>query len=336
MHPQVRSPNIFMPELQRIYARHGVKYVIFITNYKNVKTPPLQLPHHRLTGHQTEDLLYYPHKKIGYLSLFKQFDDSLIYEFDQTISYDDYKFILNDNIYLFLPGYYTFTEANNMCNYLNMHLVIIDDIKKNNLITTIAPYYPIWLGGEKNKNNKWSWVNGNNIVFFNWKSLEPNNYHGNEDKIIMYAGGKWNDLNGNLRMRVVCEEKNNFHKSLKILRNKYMSFNNKMIQKHASEFCNELDANLLIVDSIVENQYVKYYFDLQEPIWIDGLFDSYINKWNLKSSNNFVNWAPYEPNNDKNAETRIIMRPDGLWNDTNQNGKFNFICEFDMNSGSSK
>ena len=81
---------------------------------------------------------------------------------------------------------------------------------------------------------------------------------------------------------------------------------------------------------------MNYYFEPQEQIWIDGIFDSYTNKWNLKSSNNFVNWAPNEPNNDKNAETRIVMRPDGLWNDTNENGKFNFICEFDMNSGSSK
>ena len=87
-----------------------------------------------------------------------------------------------------------------------MHLVTIDNITKNNLITTIAPYFPIWLGGGINKNNKWSWLNGNNIDFFNWKSLEPNNFHGKEYQIEMNADGKWNDFNRNMMLNIVCEE----------------------------------------------------------------------------------------------------------------------------------
>ena len=108
----------------------------------------------------------------------------------------------------------------------------------------------------------------------------------------------------------------------------YQSSYKKLNQKKASEFCTELGASLLIIDSIIENQYVKYYFDIQEEIWIDGNFDSFRNEWILLNVNEFSNWAPREPNYDKNNETAIIMRPDGLWNDTNQHGKFNFICEF--------
>ena len=102
-----------------------------------------------------------------------------------------------------------------------------------------------------------------------------------------------------------------------------------MTQIKAYEYCNEVDGSLLIIDSIIENQYVKYYFDIREEIWIDGNFDSFRNEWILQNINEFTNWAPREPNNDKNDETAIIMRPDGQWNDTNQNGEFNFICEFD-------
>ena len=109
-----------------------------------------------------------------------------------------------------------------------------------------------------------------------------------------------------------------------------------MTQKKASEYCDKLGGSLLIIDSLIENQKIKYYFDIREEIWIDGNFDTFRNEWILKNINDFTNWAPREPNNDKNNETAIIMRPDGQWNDTNQNGEFNFICEFDSDSSSRK
>ncbi|XP_069460032.1 CD209 antigen-like protein C isoform X1 [Ambystoma mexicanum] len=41
----------------------------------------------------------------------------------------------------------------------------------------------------------------------------------------------------------------------------------------------------------------------------------------------FSNWNKGEPNNDKNNEDCVEMRPDGFWNDLPCSTKFNFICE---------
>ena len=89
----------------------------------------------------------------------------------------------------------------------------------------------------------------------------------------------------------------------------------------------------IIVDQCLE---ILKREDVKEEIWIDGNFDSFRNEWILQNINEFTNWAPREPNNDKNDETAIIMRPDGLWNDTNQHGKYNFICEFEKDSSTRK
>ena len=107
-----------------------------------------------------------------------------------------------------------------------------------------------------------------------------------------------------------------------------MSINN------ATNYCINLGGNLLNIESFIENQYVKYYFDTRETIWIEGNYDSYNQKWVLENVNEFSNWAPGEPNNNHNTETVIVMRPDGMWNDVNQHEKHKFICEFKNDSNS--
>lgn len=335
MTPQIPSPNILLPKVQKYYAHKGVKYVIFINKYKNIKTPPLQLPHDELHIINV-NILNYPYKNIGYLKLFKKFDDSYIYIFDDSINIGDFEVNINDQTYLFYPGYYNYYEAINMCNYFNMNLIIVTDDNKNELIRKLTPSPKMWLAGERN-GEKWKWTSGNYINYFNWSPGEPNNHaipYGGEDKIVMFPDGTWNDEYHGLFLSAVCEKNNVSKLNPKIIKDSYFFVNKKMNMYNAKIHCAKLGSSLLIIDSIIENQYVKYYFDIQENFWIAGNYDSYRRKWILQNVNEFTNWAPGEPNYDNNIETAIVMRPDGMWNDINQHEKHKFICEFNKDSSS--
>ena len=335
MTPQLQSPNILLPEVQKYYADQGVKYVIFINKYSNIKTPPLQLPHDEFHIINV-NILNFPYKNIGYLKLFKIFDDSYIYIFDDSINTDDFEVIINDHTYLYYPGYYNYYEALHLCNYFNMNLIIVNDYVKNELIRKLIPSPKMWLAGERS-GEKWKWTSGNYINYFNWASKEPNNHtipFGGEDKIVMHHDGSWSDEHHGLFLTAVCEKKNVTQINPKIIKNRYFFVNEKMNKYDATIYCDKLDGNLLVIDSIVENQYVKYFFDIQEAIWIDGNYDLDSGKWILKNVNDFSNWAPREPNNDQNNESAIVMRPDGMWNDINQYDEYKFICEFKKNSSS--
>ena len=331
MVPQSHFPNILNPEYQKYYTRIGVKYVVFTSNLENIKTTPLQLEHNEI---KYENILEYPYKRIGYLKLFKQFDDSYIYIFDKDINYSEFEYHLGNYSYLNLPGNYRFNEAVQVCNYLNMNLVIANNLDKINLLRRFSSNFPIWLGVQKlylspvKENWKWSLLNEEKLDFFNWKPKEPNNFQGGEDRIVMDENGEWNDINGNSFSSAVCEKKKDYSYRSELLSTKYLFFSEKMIKVNAFKYCNNLNAKLLTIDSLFENKYITYLFDLKKPVWLNGYFDSLSNKWLLNSNNSFVNWAPHEPNNNKDNESMIIMRPDGKWNDINQNIKNSFICEF--------
>ena len=201
MKPQLQSPNIFIPEVQLLYSKLGVKYVIIITKFDNIKTPPLQVPHDANYLNN-----FFPHKDIFYLRLHKRFNDSLIYKFSDKLSFNNYEFNYKGRKYLFVAGNYRFEEAKAVCNYFNLHLVIINDLDENMFINHITPFYPIWLGGEIKTLNKWKWINGTNINFFNWAINEPSNSDNIEDRLSMKSDGKWYDLNRNMMLNIVCEE----------------------------------------------------------------------------------------------------------------------------------
>ena len=78
---------------------------------------------------------------------------------------NNYEFNYKGRKYLFVAGNYRFEEAKAVCNYFNLHLVIINDLDENMFINHITPFYPIWLGGEIKTLNKWKWINGTTLAF---------------------------------------------------------------------------------------------------------------------------------------------------------------------------
>ena len=57
---------------------------------------------------------------------------------------------------------------------------------------------------------EWRDFNGNEIEYTNWNGGEPNNYRGNEDYVVMYETGKWNDCDATCGggVNTICESVN--------------------------------------------------------------------------------------------------------------------------------
>ncbi|XP_074816040.1 mannose-binding protein-like [Natator depressus] len=52
---------------------------------------------------------------------------------------------------------------------------------------------------------KFVYLNGEPVTYTNWNTGEPNN-NGNEDCVVMYDNGKWNDLDcSNSKVSIICE-----------------------------------------------------------------------------------------------------------------------------------
>ncbi len=114
----------------------------------------------------------------------------------------------------------TWVAAKESCEAKNGHLVTITSEEENTAVVTIVNRFAnsAWLGayrpvcyGSYNGPHTFVWVTGEEFVYSNWESGEPNDSHphegGCENSLHMYSSGKWNDYqNDHSNMRgYVCE-----------------------------------------------------------------------------------------------------------------------------------
>lgn len=114
----------------------------------------------------------------------------------------------------------TWVAAKEACEAKNGHLVTITTADENSAVATIVARFSgsAWLGayrlvcnGSYNGPHTFVWVTGEEWVYSNWDSGEPNDSHTHqgkcEDSLHMYSSGKWNDYqNDHSNMRgYVCE-----------------------------------------------------------------------------------------------------------------------------------
>lgn len=124
----------------------------------------------------------------------------------------------NGHTYQYFNTGMSWDEAEAYCESLGGHLANIADAEENQVIFELVngagkPNY--WVGG-KLFNETWVWVPSNDDISYNgWRSGEPNNANGIEDRVMMYSeDGTWNDLQndseydsryGLTNMGFVCE-----------------------------------------------------------------------------------------------------------------------------------
>src|SRR3990170_2206138 len=111
---------------------------------------------------------------------------------------------------------YDWNGANNLANNWGdgWHLAVINDAAENELVRTLAGGQDVWLGGYdiNGYSSYWSmdWVYGSSIDkysgYSNFAYGEPNNWNGiDEDHLMMWSNGLWNDVDGASVRKAVFE-----------------------------------------------------------------------------------------------------------------------------------
>ena len=106
----------------------------------------------------------------------------------------------------------TWADARILCQTqsLNADLVTIPDQITNAFLTTLTTERA-WIGGRKNSNDLWQWIDGTpwngDYCSWGWGEDEPNNLGGKEDFIVFNWGiaGRWNDIAGTESYSALCQ-----------------------------------------------------------------------------------------------------------------------------------
>lgn len=124
-------------------------------------------------------------------------------------SYTKYEF--NGNTYAFIENEMLWSEAREVCEKLGGHLAYINSEAEQEFITEITKNYYTALGGwDELSEGEWTWLDGSEMTFTNWRSGEPNNSYPHQNHLyINYSGaGKWDDGYDNRMAPFVCEWEN--------------------------------------------------------------------------------------------------------------------------------
>lgn len=124
-------------------------------------------------------------------------------------SYTKYEF--NGNTYAFIENEMLWNEAREVCEKLGGHLAYINSEAEQEFITEITKNYYTALGGwDELSEGEWTWLDGSEMTFTNWRSGEPNNSYPHQNHLyINYSRtGKWDDGYDNRMAPFVCEWEN--------------------------------------------------------------------------------------------------------------------------------
>ncbi len=116
----------------------------------------------------------------------------------------------NGHEYWYYADTCTWYAAKTICEYLGGHLVTISDGVENNVVYELTPGKNVWIGAtDVEKEGTWKWVTGESFSHTAWSEGEPNNGwendEGNQNYLLQYPDGGWDDCHGCLMNGFVCE-----------------------------------------------------------------------------------------------------------------------------------
>ncbi|XP_041860107.1 macrophage mannose receptor 1-like isoform X2 [Melanotaenia boesemani] len=154
-----------------------------------------------------------------------------------------------------------------------------------------------------------------NTMFRNWKSGEPNNFHGIESCVIMRDDGLWNDYPCDSTLNSVCYERGSTVN--------FVFIDQKMNFTEAQTFCREQYTDLVSITTSSDNEKIKQLLPPGSPAWI-GLFRGY---WELLngSKSTFMYWSEWQPDTEKNCSAANFQNS-GKWEYSNCDTRMSFIC----------
>ena len=101
----------------------------------------------------------------------------------------------NGHFYKWVPGSGTWPVANAGAQALGGYLATVTSAQEKDWILANMGIgtASAWLGGtDAATEGVWTWITGETWSYTNWNTGEPNN-SGNEDQLMMYGNGTWND-----------------------------------------------------------------------------------------------------------------------------------------------
>ncbi|XP_065407849.1 pulmonary surfactant-associated protein D-like [Chrysemys picta bellii] len=101
-----------------------------------------------------------------------------------------------------------FDSLKQRCSQAGGQLASPRNAAENAAIQQIVVLYnkPVFLGiNDIQTEGRFKYLNGENIVYSNWQTGEPNNDKGVEDCVEVYSSGKWNDKSCGEKRLIVCE-----------------------------------------------------------------------------------------------------------------------------------
>lgn len=250
----------------------------------------------------------------------------------------------------------TWEEAKAACEAKGGHLATItseEEQQKLNLYN--AGNHNLWIGGYKNADGQWCWVNGEPWTYENWGDGEPNNSSNvvaGESCVAMWPE-KWNDLaNSNTyeQSGYICEwEVSNAAEETQVegyTGHLYEFYtlpeseweSGPITWQQAERRCEWKGGHLAVIESSTEN------FLLYSAMKAKGYENAYFGfsdessegnwKWVDGTSTAYTNWHSGEPNNQDGIEHYAMFYEkfqDGTWNDADGiiDAGCAYICEWD-------
>ena len=258
--------------------------------------------------------------------------------------------------YKFFYDTLTWEEAKAACEAKGGHLATItseEEQQKLNLYN--AGNHNLWIGGYKNADGQWCWVNGEPWTYENWGDGEPNNSSNvvaGESCVAMWPE-KWNDLaNSNTyeQSGYICEWEasdvaeetqvegytGHLYEFYTLPESEWES--GPITWQQAERRCEWKGGHLAVIESSTEN------FLLYSAMKAKGYENAYFGfsdessegnwKWVDGTSTAYTNWHSGEPNNQDGIEHYAMFYEkfqDGTWNDADGiiDAGCAYICEWD-------
>ena len=245
--------------------------------------------------------------------------------------------------YRFYNTSMTYPEAKAFCEEQGGHVVTITSAEENEFVLSLFSDTYIWLGGnDEAEEGKFVWDTGEYFFYTNWDDGEPNNKGatGNQDNMLMYSWGNWDDIEGSVSYPFVCEwDKYTDDTQLTLPQDvtefnghSYIFIDTTLDWNAAAEFCIARGGHLVTISSMEENDFVHTLCKANN-IWIGGN-DSETEgtfAWITDEAMDFTNWSSGEPNDGYlRGQDYIQMYQNGLWDDEQSHNLKFFVCEWDF------
>ncbi|XP_071950819.1 C-type lectin domain family 4 member G-like [Antedon mediterranea] len=113
------------------------------------------------------------------------------------------------NCYQYFKKNVEWETARANCKGYGADLVVIEDSAENHFVDKLTNVKK-WIGLHRDREGRFAWVTHERSTYTKYAKDEPNNWKGDEDCVMMYKSGEWNDRKCNLKLAYVCEKLTHF------------------------------------------------------------------------------------------------------------------------------